>query len=218
MGNKKFLGISFIVTAVLSVALAISCFLMATGRRENFERYGGDAYTGIQNAAATTANNIQYLNENITTIAGFAFVIIAVVLADLGIYNLLTVKQIENERYLRLREEEERKFEEARAKLLNKNTVTSNTDAAVNNYVSQNEYNPQQQPKVYDIWKSPDKNTNKVTENVEEIRTERQKLKDNIASLIIKRNLVSTSEVEERQKLTEEINKLKAKLKAMSNE
>ena len=34
---------------------------MSAGRYMGFETYGGDAYTGIQNAAARTANNVQDL-------------------------------------------------------------------------------------------------------------------------------------------------------------
>ena len=37
---------------------------------EHNSTYGGDAYTGIQNAAAQTANNVKALNENIETFNG----------------------------------------------------------------------------------------------------------------------------------------------------
>ena len=46
------------------------------GYYEASSAYGGDAYTGIQNAAAQTANNVKALSE--ITKNGFAFFLIAV--------------------------------------------------------------------------------------------------------------------------------------------
>jgi len=51
------------LSGFLSVILGIITMGMPTGYWESSQSYGGDAYTGIQNAAAQTANNVQDLAE-----------------------------------------------------------------------------------------------------------------------------------------------------------
>ena len=51
------------LSGLLSVILGICTMGMPTGYWESSQSYGGDAYTGIQNAAAQTANNVQDLAE-----------------------------------------------------------------------------------------------------------------------------------------------------------
>ena len=53
--------IGLAVTGVISALLGIICYCMYNGSWESYKEYGGDAYTGIQNAAAQSANNIRYL-------------------------------------------------------------------------------------------------------------------------------------------------------------
>ena len=65
-----------IVVGILAIILAIVCFSMDVGNTSLGYSYGGDAYTGIQNASAQTANNIFYL----TRIARFGFSSILLVL------------------------------------------------------------------------------------------------------------------------------------------
>jgi len=50
-----------IISGIISIIFSIIVFCMDNGSWENSLQYGGDAYTGIQNAAAQTANNIQAL-------------------------------------------------------------------------------------------------------------------------------------------------------------
>lgn len=50
-----------IVVGILAIILAIVCFSKDAGNTSLGYAYGGDAYTGIQNAAAQTANNVFYL-------------------------------------------------------------------------------------------------------------------------------------------------------------
>ena len=52
-----------IVVGILAITLAIVCFSKDVGNISLGYSYGGDAYTGIQNAAAQTANNVFYLAE-----------------------------------------------------------------------------------------------------------------------------------------------------------
>ena len=102
---KKILGIILLAVAVLSLLFALVCFAMEpdniSGSIESKYFYGGDAYTGIQNAAAQAATNAKYINYNlvalinmIATIAGFAFVLISVLCGGLGVLNLISAKEV----------------------------------------------------------------------------------------------------------------------------
>ena len=66
MSSKKILANSFLFIAILALIFAIICFNADCGDLESNKAYGGDAYTGIQNSSAQTANNIYYLNKNIS--------------------------------------------------------------------------------------------------------------------------------------------------------
>ena len=59
----------FALIGVVAIILAIVCSTMSIGGYESNEVYGGDAYTGIQQAAAQAANNVQDLAD----IAKFGF-------------------------------------------------------------------------------------------------------------------------------------------------
>ena len=61
--NKKntFLGISYIVVGLLSIIWGLQ--LNYYGKISIAAVYGGDAYTGIQNASSKTANNVNELGD-----------------------------------------------------------------------------------------------------------------------------------------------------------
>lgn len=65
-----------VVVGILAIILAVVCFSMDVGNTSLGYSYGGDAYTGIQNATAQTANNILYLAK----IARFGFSSVLLVL------------------------------------------------------------------------------------------------------------------------------------------
>lgn len=65
-----------IISGILSFIFGIVMFVQKTGYMEYDKQYGGDAYTGIQNAAAQTASNVKNLAE--ATKNGFAFLLIAI--------------------------------------------------------------------------------------------------------------------------------------------
>lgn len=67
--SKNFKAIATMAIGVLAVILSIVCFSMDIGGTERNEIYGGDAYTGIQNAAAQTTRNVKAL----ASIAKFGF-------------------------------------------------------------------------------------------------------------------------------------------------
>lgn len=61
MVAKKIFSVLLLLTGVLSIILSFYTFNASMGGYESNITYGGDAYTGIQNAAAQTANNIRNL-------------------------------------------------------------------------------------------------------------------------------------------------------------
>lgn len=64
MKNKRLIiGISFIVLGIISIIWGLN--ITYTGISSLSETYGGDAYTGIQNAASRTANNINELGNTL---------------------------------------------------------------------------------------------------------------------------------------------------------
>ena len=98
--TQKKLAIVFLLIALLSFVFSIVCFAMETDQMWGTsnvpsQTYGGDAYTGIQNAAASTSNNTYRVGENIsnlakciTTISGFMFIIVGATFGTLGWYKL----------------------------------------------------------------------------------------------------------------------------------
>ena len=88
MTKNTLLGRAFIAIALVSLIFAIVCFTMESGYETWDEKYGGDAYTGIQNAAADTACNVVDTNNIIKTIGGFAFIIVGFAFGTIGFANL----------------------------------------------------------------------------------------------------------------------------------
>lgn len=78
-GKGKVFHIIGMISGIVSVLFGIVMNTMSTGVYTSHEIYGGDAYTGIQNAAADAANNISTLTE--VAVVGFAFLLIALGLA-----------------------------------------------------------------------------------------------------------------------------------------
>ena len=56
--NTKLKRIIFLAIGIIAIVLAIICACADNGVYESAKYYGGDAYTGIQQAAAQTANNL----------------------------------------------------------------------------------------------------------------------------------------------------------------
>ena len=65
-----------IISGILSIIFGIIVLVKDVGDYEFSSSYGGDAYTGIQNAAAQTANNVQALSEIAKN--GFGFLLVAI--------------------------------------------------------------------------------------------------------------------------------------------
>ena len=90
MKKFNFIGI---VAGILSIIFAIIIFGMEVGNSERDIQYGGDAYTGIQNAAAQTARNVVHTNELIRF--GFGAVLLVTGLALISLNGVALVNNKE---------------------------------------------------------------------------------------------------------------------------
>ena len=75
-------SIGGMVSGVLSIIFGIVMFTLSDGFNVHYEYYGGDAYTGIQNAAADTAKNLTCLSQ----IAQFGFGFVLIVAGLIAIF------------------------------------------------------------------------------------------------------------------------------------
>ncbi len=87
---KKLFGIALIIIGVLAIVFAFDCNRACQSDSElgavvYSETYGGDAYTGMQNAAAKTANNVLKLTKTLTLNMGRLFLILGLTLVCVGI-------------------------------------------------------------------------------------------------------------------------------------
>ncbi|WP_034451153.1 hypothetical protein [Butyrivibrio sp. AE2032] len=58
---KKISNIAGIISGIISIVFSFVIKSMSAGSYERSQTYGGDAYTGIQNASAQAANNVKDL-------------------------------------------------------------------------------------------------------------------------------------------------------------
>lgn len=73
--NWKLLKVFGIILGILSIALSVYIFTSTVGYYHYNMNYSDAALTGIQNAAAQTASNIQYLGQTVqTALAGFLMI------------------------------------------------------------------------------------------------------------------------------------------------
>ena len=78
-------SIFFILVGIVSIGLSISCFNADDGDYVEKNYYGGDAYTGIQHAAAETGQNVRALTKlatkgfgSILLVGGLALVVVGI--------------------------------------------------------------------------------------------------------------------------------------------
>lgn len=67
-------NVLFILVGIVSIGLSISCFNADDGIYVDKNYYGGDAYTGIQHAAAETGQNVRALTK--LTAKGFGSILL----------------------------------------------------------------------------------------------------------------------------------------------
>lgn len=75
--------IAFIVIGVIAIGLSIRCFSYDDLDFEARSTYGGDAFTGIQNAAALTSKNVKSLASIVQF--GFGSILLVTGLGFLGV-------------------------------------------------------------------------------------------------------------------------------------
>lgn len=106
--TNKIFNYILIGIGVLSIIFAVLCFVLNGefdyGYYVAWETYGGDAYTGIQNAAAATANQVDRLNESVATLAkcvkmgfGFILLIFGFLITLYGVKNIIKEKTNEKQ-------------------------------------------------------------------------------------------------------------------------
>lgn len=78
----------FIIAAIFSFITAFAASDNIRGYVEEEKIYGGEAYTGIQNAAASAATNVYWLSEQIGITCTFAFITLGVVLLGCAVPNI----------------------------------------------------------------------------------------------------------------------------------
>lgn len=86
---KKGIAIAFLVVGILSVILGFSAYGCSTGSYESNKSYGGDAYTGMQNASAQIANNVQCATEAVAGLFGNILLIGGIVIILVGANSLI---------------------------------------------------------------------------------------------------------------------------------
>jgi len=65
------LGASSLISGIISIALGFDAMSNSGGRYSPSYKYGGDAYTGMQNAAADAANNISDMEQSVCEAIGY---------------------------------------------------------------------------------------------------------------------------------------------------
>lgn len=83
---KKAVSVIGIINGILSFIFAYYVNSMDTGKFISRESYGGDAYTGIQNAAANSGNNIQELCMLVQSGFTYFFIVFGIAMIVFGLY------------------------------------------------------------------------------------------------------------------------------------
>lgn len=92
-GNGKTFSIIGILSGILSVIFGIITFTKDTGSYAARESYGGDAYTGIQQASATGANNVQDLAEIVKFGLGALLIVLGIAIICYFSVKISTINQ-----------------------------------------------------------------------------------------------------------------------------
>ena len=77
--------IFFMLIGVLSIVLGICCFNFEVGDKVAMQYFGGDAYTGMQQASAHAANNILLLAKIVRTGFGSLLLVLGLGMIALGL-------------------------------------------------------------------------------------------------------------------------------------
>jgi len=86
---RRVFGALLLAFSLIAFIASMSMFDSYTGGYESNERYGGDAYTGIQNAAAQTANNVERLSTIVSEGFGSLFLLSSFTMFACGLYQVV---------------------------------------------------------------------------------------------------------------------------------
>lgn len=82
---QKFRSIVLIVVGIIAIGLSIKCYSIDDLDYESRSMYGGDAFTGIQNAAAVTSKNVKELAEMVQFGFGSVLLVMGLTLVGVGL-------------------------------------------------------------------------------------------------------------------------------------
>lgn len=93
MTKKFWLGPAISALAIGGICLLMALFIAVNNGSdyETHNSYGGDAYTGIQNASATTANNVASLESKLSECFSCYFFVNGAILTASGIFGIVYV-------------------------------------------------------------------------------------------------------------------------------
>lgn len=94
--GKNIRTIIFIVIGVISIGLSIRCFSFKEMDYERASMYGGDAFTGIQNAGAQTSENVKDLAKIVQFGFGSVLLVAGLGFLGIGLTTPMTGKQSES--------------------------------------------------------------------------------------------------------------------------
>ncbi len=86
---RRVFGALLLAFSLIAFIASMNMFDSYTGGYESSERYGGDAYTGIQNAAAQTANNVEQLSTIVSEGFGWLFLLSSFTMFACGLYQVV---------------------------------------------------------------------------------------------------------------------------------
>ena len=96
--NTKVESIVYIVIGGLAFIFSLVCFFSDTGTFESLSSYGGDAYTGIQNAGALTANNVRCVARICSFGFGAILLLAGAMILSKGIFSLIAASKKSHDR------------------------------------------------------------------------------------------------------------------------
>ena len=92
--KDKLISMIGIIGGIVSLVFSATVFTLDTGSYVSNNSYGGDAYTGIQNAGAAAARNIMYLSKIVQTGLGALLAVIGIHMICIYTLKLMNNSQV----------------------------------------------------------------------------------------------------------------------------
>lgn len=94
---QKLRSIVLIIIGIVAIGLSIKCFKIDDLSYESRSMYGGDAFTGIQNAAAITSKNVKELAGIVQFGFGSVLLVMGLTLVGVGLTTPMKSRQNNSE-------------------------------------------------------------------------------------------------------------------------